>query len=119
MMMKWLRGWQLTRIPEEPDNLDELRSLLDRDFEVIQHGLPDPNFRPGGISRTRQMVKCPFCSHVFTQEISSGCFNITKTPMWCPECSFPENIRDKWLKLMKDRRHIQDNEGIVNRLGID
>lgn len=86
---------------EIPNNLKELREILRKDFKIINFGLPDPTFTPGGISRTNQIVRCPYCKNEFVQHVESGCFIHTKSPTECPKCGFPHKFREKYWKIKK------------------
>ena len=56
---------------------------------IINHGLPDPTFEAGGVSRTNRMVECPDCGYQFVQHVERGCFGGTEEPYSCPKCSYP------------------------------
>lgn len=49
----------------------------------------------GTTHKWRQLVRCPECGKEFIQNCSSGCFHTTKSPSFCPACSFP------WKNLTK------------------
>ena len=93
-----------------PEKLEELRDFLNKDFEIIDFGLPDPTFRPGTISRTNQLVKCPYCNNEFVQHVERGCFGGTRTPSYCPKCCFPHSFVEKYWKLKKKKNIINDHE---------
>jgi len=70
--------------------LNKIKKICDLDyrFKVIEFGLSDPTFKPGGINRTNQEVQCPVCKHKFVQYVEEGCFWVHELPKTCPKCGF-------------------------------
>lgn len=86
----------LARIPKLPDNLDEVRELLSKDFKEVSSG-PSVQHPFGSTNYTSTgTVKCPFCETEFDVRIESGCFHCDQHPSSCPCCGFPGNV---WRKI--------------------
>lgn len=86
------------------DLMERLKELGKKRFEIVFHGFPDPDFRPGGISHTTRIVKCPLCEHVFSQRVSRGCFGGSEAPNFCPKCKFYFSTQNLYWKLIKVTR---------------
>lgn len=75
---------------------------------IINEGLPDPTFRPGGISNTIRTVKCPKCKNIFNQKVSSGCFHTSTDPLTCPKCHYPWDKEFEERKKERRQKEIRD-----------
>ena len=75
---------------------------------VVNEGLSDPTFRPGGVSNTIRRVKCPKCGYIFNQKVSSGCFSYSTDPMTCAKCHYPWDKIFKKEKEEKRKKELRD-----------
>jgi len=56
---------------------------------IIDKGLPDPTYEPGGFSTRNRMIKCPDCGYQFVQQVVAGCFGASYMPNFCKKCNYP------------------------------
>jgi rubrerythrin len=84
--------------PRIPDNIEELREIVNKKFEILE--------KQGGrmIGTTSEIfvkLRCPFCKSEFTGCVQEGCFHYRMQPTNCPVCGFPEVILKKLIALYK------------------
>lgn len=94
-------------IPALPTSEEELGELLKHQIHIIHNGHATNEFggeyQAGQIAVSHVIMRCPFCTMIFSGTSREGCFGGSITPYNCPNCSFPNNVSDAYFKLLDAR----------------
>lgn len=91
-------------IPELPTTETALGELSKKNIQVVYESDATSAFggeyQPSGIAITSLVLRCPFCTMLFSGRRQEGCSGGSIEPYNCPNCSFPHNVLSAYLKLV-------------------